>query len=459
MLAIPAVVILVGFIYIRPQEIVPQLAAIPFLYLFLALAVFGLALDVRLGHNQFRLAPQATWGAMFFGWCIVNYLIRVGGGGLPGMIVQVAVAYILYFLIAHGVQTFKGLATFATSLFAISLAIAGVCVHQGFAPLGCAVQLGDSIAAGVRPDGRPCKEEEDCKLGDAEPGAEYVCEHMGLFGTTSAAQRVRYRGVLQDPNETSLATGSALPVAFALREHKGSIARTMLLLLAILTVSICVVFTKSRGGQLVVAAVFGAYFVKKYGIAKGAMAGGIMALPLLMLGGRDDSKEGSADERVEVMAEGIQFIREAPLTGIGWNQYSEWNSHGLTAHNSYLLAISELGPIGFFLFTIVLYISFKTLLLGLKRYADGPETRVARVWAMGLLAAFIGCCVGSFFLSFTYHNVLWIFIGLTGAFWSAAKRHDPEFEVKLTFRDGVYCALMDVGLVLALATFVRLKGH
>lgn len=459
MLAIPAVAILVAFIYLRPQEIIPQLAAIPFLYIFLGMAVFGLALDVRLGHNQFRLAPQATWGAMFFGWCIVNYVMRVGAGGLPGMIVQVAVAYILYFLIAHGVQTFKGLATFATSLFIVSLAIAGVCVHQGFSPMGCAVQLGDSLASGVRPDGRPCKQEEDCSIGDAEPGAQYVCEHIGAFGTTSAAGRVRYRGVLQDPNETSLATGSALPVAFALREYKSSISRTFLLLAAIVIVSICVVFSQSRGGQLVVAAVFGTYFVKKYGIAKGAMAGGIMALPLLLLGGRDDSQEGSADERVEVMAEGIQFIRQAPLTGIGWNQYAEWNSHGLTAHNSYLLAISELGPIGFFLFTVVLYLSFKTLLTALKRYAEGPEARVARIWAMGLLAAFIGCCVGSFFLSFTYHNVLWIFIGLTGAFWSASRRHDPGFEVGLTFRDAVYCVLFDVGLVAALALFVRYKGH
>jgi hypothetical protein len=458
MLAIPAVIILVAFIYLRPQEIVPALAAIPFLYIFLALAMFGLALDVRLGKNQFRLAPQATLGALFFGWCIVNYVLRVGGGGLPGMVVQVSIAYILYFLVAHGVQTFKGLITFAVSLFAICLTIAFVCVHQGMAPLGCAVMLGDSSAAGVRPDGRPCHNEDDCQLGDAEPGAEYVCEHMGAFGTTSTAGRVRYRGILQDPNETSLACGSVLPVAFALREYRSTMSRTLLLLVALVTIGICVVFTQSRGGQLVVAAVLGTYFVKKYGI-KGLAMGGIMSAPLLLLGGRDDSQEGSADERVEVMAEGLQFIRQAPLTGIGWNQYSDWNSHGLTAHNSYLLAISELGPLGFILFTMVLYVSFKTLLTGMRRYADDPAARIAKVWGMALLAGFIGMCVGSFFLSFTYHNVLWIFIGLTGAYWSACSRHDPSFEVSLTARDVAYCVLMDIGLVLALNVFVRFKGH
>ncbi len=281
---------------------------------------------------------------------------------------------------------------------------------------------------------------------------------MGLLGTTSVGQRVRYRGILQDPNETSLAVGSVLPVAFALREHRASLFRTFLLVVAVLTVSTCVVMSQSRGGQLVVAAVFGTYFVKKYGL-KGAIFGGVMALPLLLLGGRDDSKEGSADERVEVMAEGVEFIRAQPITGIGWNQYSEWNSHGLTAHNSYLLAIAELGPIGFFLFTLVLYTSFKIIILGMKKYAGNPEARIASVWSMGLLAAFVGCCVGSFFLSFTYHNVLWIFIGLTGAYWSAVRRHDPSFEVKVTFRDAVYCALLNVGFVVAVALFVRIKGH
>jgi O-antigen ligase len=283
-----------------------------------------------------------------------------------------------------------------------------------------------------------------------------VSEHIGILGTTSTAGRVRYRGVLQDPNETSLAVGSALPVAFAMREDRSTIFRTMLLVVSIIVISICVIYTQSRGGQLVIAAVLGTYFVKKYGL-KGAILGGVMWAPLMLLGGRDDSKEGSADERVELMIEGLQFVRQYPFLGVGWNQFSEYCSFGLTAHNSYLLAISELGPIGFFLFTAVLYLSFKTLLMGMKRYRDVPEARIARVWSTGLLAALIGACLGSFFLSFTYHNVLWIFIGLTGAFWSAAHRHDPDFKVNLTFRDGVYCCLIDVGIFVALNIFVKTK--
>ena len=69
-------------------------------------------------------------------------------------------------------------------------------------------------------DGRPCVTPRECYLGDAEPGGQYMCEHIGWFGTTSVGNgRVRYRGVLQDPNELALAGGIGLPLAFALGQR------------------------------------------------------------------------------------------------------------------------------------------------------------------------------------------------------------------------------------------------
>ena len=46
-------------------------------------------------------------------------------------------------------------------------------------------------------------------------------------------------------------------------------------------------------------------------------------------------------------------------------------------------------------------------------FAEGAET--VRPWATALLAAFAGLGVGMFFLSFAYHYVLWIYLGLSGA--------------------------------------------
>ena len=57
MFAIPGILGLLLFIYVRPQEIVPALARVPFLYLFLALSLFGLMIDLRLRVTK----PQTNW--------------------------------------------------------------------------------------------------------------------------------------------------------------------------------------------------------------------------------------------------------------------------------------------------------------------------------------------------------------------------------------------------------------
>ena len=73
-----------------------------------------------------------------------------------------------------------------------------------------------------------------------------------------------------------------------------------------------------------------------------------------------------------------------------------------------------------------------------------------RAWSMAMLAAFVGLAVGLFFLSFTYHYVLWIYVGLSGALYSAVRRHDPSFRVRLGWRDLALVAagcLAIIGLV------------
>src|SRR4029079_19404999 len=134
-----------------------------------------------------------------------------------------------------------------------------------------------------KPDGRPCETPRECYLGGAEPGAQYMCEHIGLFDTNSVDDgRVRYRGVLQDPNELALAVGAGLPLAFAFGQLRGrKFPRRLLVLLSVILVSICAIMTRSRGGQLVFLAVLATYFIKRFGW-RGLVFGVVLALPLLI---------------------------------------------------------------------------------------------------------------------------------------------------------------------------------
>jgi len=462
MLAIPGILFLIIFIYARPQEVLERLRVVPFLHVFLGLALFGAAIDLRLRHARLRATPQLGWVLLFFAWSAFTVLVRAPGSAVK-WISELAMCVALYAAIGHGVQTFRSLRIVGGVVLAMVLFVCGVGVHQAFAPKGCVVLEGTETGhmTGGTADGRPCDTVHDCNVGDADPAADYVSEHVGLFGTTSGGDgRVRYRGVLQDPNELALAGGIGLPVAFALGEgaRRRSLGRRALSVLAFLLVLVCAVFTGSRGGQIVFLVVLGAYFLRRFG-TMGAVFGGVLAAPLLLLGGRSGEEASSSTmERLDCWAEALSMSRSHPFLGVGLGQFGEYND--LTAHNSYLLALSELGVPGMVLFTIIVYVSAKIPLRVLRDVTPRSDSTiagvpVARPWGTALVAAFAGLGVGIFFLSFTYHYVLWIYIGLTGALYSAVRAHLPSFRVRFGWRDLAFVGAIDA--VVVIVTFLQTK--
>ncbi len=111
-----------------------------------------------------------------------------------------------------------------------------------------------------------------------------------------------------------------------------------------------------------------------------------------------------------------------------------------------------------------MYITVKIPVSALQRLSKvgpslpGVEADVARSWAMGLLASLLALLVGIFFLSFCYHQTLWIYIGLSGAFYCALKNHDPAWEVRFRWRDLMLVIAIDVMLVAILFVYTRLKA-
>jgi len=467
MFAIPGIIALVVFIYARPQEFFERLRAVPLLHLFCALALFGIVIDLRVGFSRLRASPQLPWVLSFFLWSIATVLIRAPSSALENAL-SLTICVALFLLIAHGVQSFRALHVLAATVLAMVLFVCSVGAHQGFADTGCVI-VDESVpgdTASGKPDGRPCTNVRSCYTGDAEPGAEYQCEHIGLFGTTSIGHgRVRYRGVLQDPNELALAGGVGLPLAFAFGQaEKRSLGRRLLGVLSFLLVLLCAVLTASRGGQLVFLAVLGAYFVNRVGLG-GLVLGGLLALPLLIFGGRGgEDASSSTMERIDCWAEAISMFRSHPFLGVGLGQFTE--HHYMTAHNSYLLALAELGFPGMVLFGAILYLSAKipvTALSHLKTAATPSLLEGApliRAWSVGLIAAFLGLAVGIFFLSFTYHYVLWIYVGLAGALYSAIRTHDPTFRVRLSGLDLAALSGVCVAIIVLVFLYTRWKlGH
>jgi O-antigen ligase len=455
--ALPPIALLVIFILVRPQEFMPELQRVPFLHVFTALAIIGYVIDVRLR----RLQPIATntlpWCGAFLIWAIISTAINAPDQ-LVGRVLELAVLFALYGTIAHGIQRFRTFQFFAGVLAVTCTFIAAVCLHQGLAPRQCIGGEEQEGAIQGKPDGRPCETSEQCRLGDAEPGMEYRCEHVGLFGTYSVEDRVRYRGDLNDPNELALtisAGGLALLIAFALRQRASPLKLASIG--GVVLIGATVYYTQSRGGLVAAMLVPAVYLVWRYGFKIVAAAIPVAAVVMLVGGRSGDAAELSTEMRYEAWASGLDMWHHHPLFGVGARMFSE--HHYLTAHNSYVLSLAELGFVGLVLFVAIMYLCMKTLVVGLRELSGVPGSAAAQVWGLALLAALAGIAFQINTLSFSYHPVLWLFFGLVGAWYSAVRHHRPDLEIRL---GGVEVFLIGVAsltyALVVLPLFLRAKG-
>jgi hypothetical protein len=455
--AIPGIAALIVFILARPQEFFPLLQRVPFLHVFTALAVLGWVIDVRLRRLQPIATPTLPWVVAFFVWALIGTAV-LRSDLLQARLLEMISLFALYGTIAHGVQRFRTFQLVAGVLTATTLFIALVCFHQGFAEKQCIAgeeSVGDIMG---KPDGRPCETAEVCRGPDAEPGLEYRCEHVGIVGTYSVDERVRYRGELHDPNEVALAISAgalSLLIAFAIRRRNPP--SRFLYGLAAAIVFYTVYMTQSRGGLVAAMLVPGIYVLRRYGL-KSMIPALAVALPVLMLGGRSgESADQSTVERYEAWSTGLGMFRSNPIFGVSARQFAE--HHYLTAHNTFVLALGELGFPGLVLFVAILYLSLKCLIVGLRDLRHVPGSRVATTWGLALLASMAGIVFQINTLSFAYHSVMWIFFAMVGAWCSAIRHHLPTFKVKITWRDFFVIVAFCVAYVaIVLPLFLRSKG-
>jgi len=466
MSALPGILALVIFLYLRPQDFFDALRDWNLIYILLGMCLLGLLRDVLRRRIRPAPAPQLGWALLFMLWCLLTLAVR-RPSELLARAPTIVICVLIYAILAHGIPRIDALLRVFLLVFAIGLFVAYVGVDQGLSPLQCVViNPGDTLNA--LPDGRPCATDEDQDDSSARqracietgvPGVMYRCERAGLLGTTSiGGGRVRYLGMLEDPNDLALATAMAVPTAFALFQLRRSLPRLALLAATLALIGAEIVLTGSRGGQLTFAAVLGAYFVKAYGLRRGLLVGAVLAIPIVFLGGRSDSDaDDSTLERLGCACAGLKMLMHNPLLGVGFSRFTE--NHHLTAHNAYILAAGELGIPGMALFAFVLYLSLKipveVLRLDLGDRADG---RTIKALAMGLLASLGGGAVGIYFLSWTYHGVLWIQFGLSGALYSVVKVDHPRFSCRLSWREGCLILAGYLGVLTLWAGYVRFRG-
>ena len=451
--------LLVFVVLVRPQEFVPALQSLSLLNVVSGFAAIGVAVEQALGDYQAPWSPQFSWLAAFVAWCLVVTERRLGLEGIGVAWESVGLSAIFMLLVAFSVATVARWKALAATLVVIGGLIALTCIHQSLQPAECiefdtSSSSGESSSDGT-PNGRACDNAYVCEQRGKEH-AEYACEKVGLFGTFTEGRRVRWRGTLGDPNELALVLGAFMPLsfAFAATSVRHKILVTTATVVAVGVTLWCVVLTGSRGGQLVVVTVLGVYFVRRYGF-KGLLLGAIIALPVLLFGGRaGEEAESSSTERIDLLYDGMDLIRTYPVLGVGAGQFVEHTWNHLTAHNSYVLAAAELGMPGSLLWMMLVYTSIKIPWAVSTQPPLGLDSTFVP-FAFALVVTFAGTLVGVFFLSFCYKAMLFVLFGLSGAMYIAVRRACPTFEVRVSPKEIAAVAGVDV----ATLAFVLVYSH
>lgn len=434
MFALPPLLTLLFFVYIRPQEYYTQITIIPWLHLLFGLSLVGHIIDIKLSIIRLRPTPHLPWMVAYFVWAIISTGINAGST-LFTAIFEIFLFLLIGYLIGNSFSTLRALNSIAVVITILATLLAGATIYQSRQPTQC---VKADLSAGAEhagvPDGRPCERIRDCT--PLEPGARYYCEHVGVMGTMSVYGRARYRGIFKDPNDLSLTLSIALPLLVVLMRLKPTFTRIFLVIASTIHTAFAILPTKSRGGQLVFLAIWGMHFLFYFGL-KTSMIAGAPGLPLLLvlilLRNRRADADASSEERIRCQWNSLRMFSMRPITGVGYHQTTQYWKQA--AHNAYIQAPAELGIVGLFLWYGLSYMTFKTLILVRSHTKEKPQARAAFLWSEALLASNTALHLGISFLSFCYHPIYWIYLGLAGALYKAVKRHDPDFEVRFTGRD------------------------
>ncbi len=249
--------------------------------------------------------------------------------------------------------------------------------------------------------------------------------------------RVRSLGFLNDPNDFAQTMVMVLPMLWWLYAPGRPLRNLLVVAAPGAMLGYTILLTQSRGALLGVAGLTLLVSMRRFGWVKTAVMAAVVvaAVGIVSFGGRElSTKEQSAAQRVEAWQEGITMLRNKPVLGVGYGNFTD--HHYLTAHNSFVLGFAELGLVGYFAWLGLIVLTFKGITQGVRLAPPGtPEKKMALALQASLIA-FLAC---SWFLSRTYSPGLFVLLALCVAGWFGVRRtHGPPpqavLEEPLTWR-------------------------
>jgi putative inorganic carbon (HCO3(-)) transporter len=266
----------------------------------------------------------------------------------------------------------------------------------------------------------------------------------GIGGQEAYKGRIQGVGIFSDPNDLGLALVMILPYVFLTFFESRKPWQKGIAFLAMAVLTYALYLTQSRGGLMSFGALLMLLFARRMGKVIGYGVGAVAMLALFVLGPRMSSistEEASAYGRIEAWGTGIDLFETYPLFGVGFGNFTEY--HFRTAHNSFVLCATELGMFGLYAWCLLIYLSIKnTGFIAKELRARGDAALASRVDTIRL--SLIAYCLGAYWLSRTYSELLFIMVGLTTAATQMFTRSSAEKYALIEKKDMLYAFLCAV---------------
>jgi O-Antigen ligase len=401
------------FLYLRPQDYVPGLVGAPIMLAIGGATVALFVLHMAVQKRQIRVAhaPQNWLMLWLYGAIVVSVLVRMVPADVIDAVTEFGTIMIMYFLISNLVDTPRRFGFIIKLLFGLTLALGIQGVVQYFTG-------------------------------------------TGLGGQETYEGRIQAVGIFSDPNDLGLALVMVMPYAFLKLFERTPLWERALTLATLALLSYALFLTQSRGGLMAFGALLMILLSRRMGKVLGYGLGGVGMLAIFVLGPRMSSistGEASAYGRIQAWGIGIDLFESYPLFGVGYRNFTEY--HFRTAHNSFVLCAAELGAFGLYAWVMIIYLSIKNCGFIANELRVRGQRRFA-VYVETIRFSLIAYCLGAYWLSRTYNEMLFIMVGLSTAATQLFVKASAEKYSLIEKKDFLYGFLCMIGAWLATKLFL-----
>ncbi len=282
----------------------------------------------------------------------------------------------------------------------------------------------------------------------------------------SQGTRITFFGLLDDPNDLGQYFVMCIPFAAYFFRHSSLFLMRAAALGILVALMYGIYLTDSRGTLLSALGMVAVYIYYRYGRKK-ALLVGLALLPVVAVifaQFRAIELESSAMERADSWYTGMQLLEQNPILGVGMGAFIDYSP--ITAHNSFVLVMSELGLVGYILWLSIIVISLVTTLSITVHYRsllmengfkslESTELNRALALNASILFSLLGFLFCAFFLSRSYSAFLYLLCAFSAASYARVTRLDPDLRLKQPEKLFRYAMAGSFGSVIGMYVVVR----